>query len=277
NVTWTSSNTGVATVSGGTVKAVGAGTATITASAGGKSASCTVTVTSTVTGISLNKTSMSLTSGSSETLTATITPSSASANVTWTSSNTGVATVSGGTVKAVGAGTATITASAGGKSASCTVTVSAINRGEEAFRFLVNYVKTHAYNVKGGIYYNSLYSSCFLMYDTETDTLTFAYLSEDDTVYSYIDISNSLKKPYTGYYHNTSGELLQGRANVDPTQVKQGGTLPFASWSGESWMRPHSEKLFCDIVYTILMCYELDVLSGTGYSMADLGFTGLYE
>ncbi|WP_052122929.1 Ig-like domain-containing protein, partial [Bifidobacterium cuniculi] len=44
-VTWTSSNTAVATVSNGTVQAVKAGTATITATAGGKSASITVTVT----------------------------------------------------------------------------------------------------------------------------------------------------------------------------------------------------------------------------------------
>ena len=45
SVTWTSSNTSVATVSSGTVKAIKAGTATITASAGGKTASCSVTVT----------------------------------------------------------------------------------------------------------------------------------------------------------------------------------------------------------------------------------------
>ena len=44
-VTWTSSNTSVATVSNGTVTAKAAGTATITATADGKSATCTVTVT----------------------------------------------------------------------------------------------------------------------------------------------------------------------------------------------------------------------------------------
>ncbi len=44
-VTWSSSNTKVATVSGGTVTAKAAGTATITATAGGKTATCTVTVT----------------------------------------------------------------------------------------------------------------------------------------------------------------------------------------------------------------------------------------
>lgn len=50
NVTWTSSDTSVATVANGVVTAKGAGTATITATtANGKSATCTVTVTSSVT------------------------------------------------------------------------------------------------------------------------------------------------------------------------------------------------------------------------------------
>ena len=43
-VTWSSSNTSVATVSKGTVKAVAAGTATITAKAGDKTATCKITV-----------------------------------------------------------------------------------------------------------------------------------------------------------------------------------------------------------------------------------------
>lgn len=45
NITWSSSNTSVATVSGGTVTAKAVGSATITATAGGKTATCTVTVT----------------------------------------------------------------------------------------------------------------------------------------------------------------------------------------------------------------------------------------
>ncbi|MBO4341163.1 MAG: Ig domain-containing protein [Bacteroidales bacterium] len=43
-VTWSSSNTGVATVTDGLVKAVGEGSATITAAAGGQSATCSVRV-----------------------------------------------------------------------------------------------------------------------------------------------------------------------------------------------------------------------------------------
>ena len=126
NVIWSSSYPGVATVSGGVVTAVSAGTASITATAGGKSAKCEVNVTAkevSVTGVTLNKTEISLYIGESFQLEATVSPANAKdKTVTWSSSNAGVATVSGGAVKAVAAGTATITATAGGKSATCSVT-----------------------------------------------------------------------------------------------------------------------------------------------------------
>ena len=130
-LTWSSSNTSVATVFYGVVEAVGFGTATITAkSNNGKTASCSVTVNPiAVSGVSLNKSSLSFTgTGSSQTLTATVSPSNATnKTLTWSSSNTSVATVSNGVVKAVGFGTATITAkSNNGKTASCSVTVNPI-------------------------------------------------------------------------------------------------------------------------------------------------------
>lgn len=128
-VTWSSSNTGVASVAGGVVMGVAEGSATVTATAGGKSAKCEVKVTAktvAVTGVSLNKTEVSLYIGETFQLEATVSPSNATDKaVTWSSSDSGVATVSGGTVKAMAKGTATITATAGGKSAKCEVTVSA--------------------------------------------------------------------------------------------------------------------------------------------------------
>ena len=138
SITWTSSNTGIATVSNGKVNAVKAGTATITVkSNNGKTATCTVTVTAkntevAVTGISLNKTSLSLVEGNNETLTATITPSNATnKNITWTSSNTSIATVSNGNIIGVKAGTAIITAKTNnGKTITCTVTVTAKSNEE---------------------------------------------------------------------------------------------------------------------------------------------------
>ena len=129
SVTWTSSDTKVATVSNGTVKAVAAGTATITAkTSNGKTATCKVTVKNpvvAVTGIKLNKTSINLEKGKTTTLTATISPSNATnKTLKWTSSNTKVATVSNGKITAKAAGTATITAqTANGKKATCKVTV----------------------------------------------------------------------------------------------------------------------------------------------------------
>ena len=126
-VSWTSSNAGVASVSGGVVTAVAEGTATITATAGGKSAKCEVTVRRkvvAVTGVSLNKTALTLSPGASFQLEATVSPSDATdKTVTWTSSDPSKVTVENGLVKAVSPGTASITAVAGGKSAKCDVTV----------------------------------------------------------------------------------------------------------------------------------------------------------
>ena len=138
NVTWTSSNEAVASVSGdgltGTVKALKAGTTTITVTTadGAKTATCVVTVTRPVTGVSLSETTKSLAVGESFNLTATISPEDATnKNVTWTSSDASIATVSGdgltGTVQALKAGTTTITVTTadGAKTATCVVTVTA--------------------------------------------------------------------------------------------------------------------------------------------------------
>ncbi|MBQ5566034.1 MAG: Ig-like domain-containing protein, partial [Clostridia bacterium] len=81
-VTWTSSNPSVASVSGGTVTAVGIGTTKITATThNGFTATCTVTVkedTNKPTGITLDKTTLSVEAGSSASLTATVQPANAS-------------------------------------------------------------------------------------------------------------------------------------------------------------------------------------------------------
>ena len=131
-ITWSSSDTNVATVdANGTVTAKSAGTAVITAtSENGKSASCTITVNEKlipITEVRLNKSAETLTEGDTTTLTATVLPDNTtySKNVSWSSNNEAVATVSAdGTVTAKSAGTAVITAiTENGKTASCTVTV----------------------------------------------------------------------------------------------------------------------------------------------------------
>lgn len=136
NVTWSSSDSTVASVSSsGVVTAVKKGTATITVTTvdGDKTATCDVTVNEksvtpiAVTGVSLNKTSLSLKEGDSETLIETVSPENASnKNVTWSSSNTSIVTVNNGVVSAHHEGNATITVTTvdGNKTATCNVTVS---------------------------------------------------------------------------------------------------------------------------------------------------------
>ena len=111
SVSWSSSNSSVATVTGGTVTAVSNGNSTMTAQVtiSGRTFSNTCVVNVTSGGISLSKTNVELFPGGSETISATTTPSGRS--VTWSSSDTSVATVSGGKITAVSAGSTKITAS----------------------------------------------------------------------------------------------------------------------------------------------------------------------
>lgn len=129
NVTWTSSDTKVATVDkNGSVKAISKGTATITCKtvAGGKTATCKVTVVIPETGVTLNKTSTTIKKGRSKTITATVNPTIATnKKVTWLSSDEKIAKVDvNGKITAINYGTATITAkTVNGKTAKCKVIV----------------------------------------------------------------------------------------------------------------------------------------------------------
>ena len=131
NVTWSSSNSSVATVTNGKVTALKAGKTTITVKTedGGKTATCEVTVKAMVfpvTSVSLDKTSVEMTEGDEFTLTTTVNPDNATnKNVTWSSSNSSVASVTNGKVIALKAGKTTITVKTedGGKTATCEVKV----------------------------------------------------------------------------------------------------------------------------------------------------------
>ena len=133
NLTWTSNNTGIATVSSsGLVTAVSQGNATITVTTqdGAKTATCLVAVTTStvsVISVSLNTASALIPQGGTSQLAATINPTNATnKNVIWSSSNPAIATVSSnGLVTAVAQGTATITVTTqdGNKTATCVVTV----------------------------------------------------------------------------------------------------------------------------------------------------------
>ena len=114
-VTWSSSDTSVATVKGGTVTGISAGTVTITAKTEDESVFSSVDISVTeksgvITGVSISG-AKELTIGESVTLTAKVEGEGEySKQVTWTSSDAAVATVSEGVVTAVGAGSTTIMA-----------------------------------------------------------------------------------------------------------------------------------------------------------------------
>ena len=132
SVTWSSSNTAVATVDeNGMVTAVSVGDTMIivTTKDGGFTATCTVTVTLIFIdyAVFLDKNEMTLEVGENGILTATVAmPDWMDKSVTWSSSDKSVATVdSDGLVTAVGDGTATITVTTveGNLRDTCTVTV----------------------------------------------------------------------------------------------------------------------------------------------------------
>ena len=125
-VTWTSSNTAVATVSGGTVKAAGYGTATITAkTVNGKTATCKVTVVQpSLTGISVSSKPTKISYYVGDTL------NTSGLKLKATYNNGSTQTISSGftcTPTALKtAGTQTITVNYAGKTTSFTVTVQAV-------------------------------------------------------------------------------------------------------------------------------------------------------
>src|SRR5204863_513261 len=116
-VTWTSSNTSVATVStSGLVSGVTPGSATITATSEGKSGTASVTVTQVpVATVAVSPPTASIQQGQTVQLTATLKDANGNTLsgrvVTWSSSSTSVATVStSGLVPGVTPASATITA-----------------------------------------------------------------------------------------------------------------------------------------------------------------------
>jgi uncharacterized protein YjdB len=135
-ITWTSSNTGVATIdANGVMTAVGPGSATITGTSEGKSDAATVSVTqAAVATVAVTPSPLSMSVGQSTQMTATL--KDATGNVlngrvvTWTSSSTGVATISAqGVLTAVATGTTTITATSEGKNGTAAVTITNVAVG----------------------------------------------------------------------------------------------------------------------------------------------------
>lgn len=113
-VTWSSSNSNIATVSSsGLITGTGNGVAiiTVTTNSGSRTATITVNVRTSVTGVSLNTNILNLSRNVTSQLVATITPASASnLSLSWSTSNRSIATVSNtGLVRASRVGTSVIT------------------------------------------------------------------------------------------------------------------------------------------------------------------------
>ena len=166
NVSWSSSNTSIATVSNTglvTAKAAGNVNITVTTEDGGYTATCAVSIPSgstiPVTGISLDPKAVTMREGETAVIRPTLSPNGATnQNVTWTSSKTTVATVSNGTVTAVSAGTATITATSvdGGYTDTCSILVKSSGTGEPITATTNIRTYAEAHNWTNGTKYESM-------------------------------------------------------------------------------------------------------------------------
>jgi len=136
-ITWSSNNTGVATVnSSGVVTGVAAGSATITATSSGKSGASAITITASsppppvVTTVTVAPASASIAAAATVSLQATVKDQNGAVmtgqTVIWSTNSAAAATVnSTGVVTGVAAGSATITATNSGKTGTSSITVTA--------------------------------------------------------------------------------------------------------------------------------------------------------
>lgn len=124
SLSWSSSNSAIASVSNGKVTAKSAGNAVITVTDGVKSVQCSVTVTNptapVVVNLTVSPTSLNLVVGNTSTLTYSY---NGTGTLSWSSSDTSVVTVSNGKVTAKGVGSATIKVTDNKLTAECTVVV----------------------------------------------------------------------------------------------------------------------------------------------------------
>jgi uncharacterized protein YjdB len=161
NVTWSSSNPSVATVSStGVVTTIAAGTTQIIARdvVQGRSDICEVTVSpmpgSQTASLSLNTTTLNLLQSETYALQITVSPTLSGQAVQWTSSNSAVANVtSTGMVVAVAPGTAIVRATVGNYSATCTVSVSAGNHEATIDNINANDARLSFPKISGATYY----------------------------------------------------------------------------------------------------------------------------
>ena len=199
-VTWSSSNTNVATVSNGIVIGKTAGTATITTTTSNrKTAVCNVVVTSAdiklPTNIYIVPRNVSVEAGKSITLDATVQPSSATdKTVTWYSSNTSVATVKNGIVTGKTVGKVTITAkTVNGYTATSTVEVGR-SKQTEYMPVLVYKDNTGYHEIDSG------YGSSYTRVNKNSDLYIRYYIDRELSVDAKVEICVTDKNANSGVY-----------------------------------------------------------------------------
>ena len=245
DVTWSSSNTSVATVSStGVVTAKAKGTATVTAKVGDQTLTCKVTVKA----MAISATSATVYVKKTKTLKIY----GGTGNATWKSSKKSVATVtSSGVVKGIKPGTATITGKKNGKTFKCKVTVKwepetgtvknyeyDLPYGGNEYEKIVlkgkSTVKINAYNYEGedSLYvvfndndYDEKWSKFIYEGESATKTLTLSkgtyYLYYDTTSDCHIDV----KVTTAAQLSRSSMTVARGyKRDLDAVAVKNGGT-----------------------------------------------------
>ena len=255
NVDWSSSDSSIATVSGGTVTANGVGSATITAkiTAEGKekSATCQVTVTeepkpAEITA-SISSSSLSLEKGKTGSLSVSVSGAS-SYTTEWSSSNTSIATVKDGTVTAVAAGSAKITATVksgnASKTVECQVTVTepkpadiTVSISNSSMSILKGKTGKLTVSVKGSTSYTTEWSSSNTSIATVKDGTVTAVAVGNATITAKVksgsveksvtcqvtvtDDPNAIKKvTITGATEVAIGKTITLTATTDPKDEK---------------------------------------------------------
>ena len=255
NVDWSSSDSSIATVSGGTVTANGVGSATITAkvTAEGKekSATCQVTVTeepkpAEITA-SISSSSLSLEKGKTGSLSVSVSGVS-SYTTEWSSSNTSIATVKDGTVTAVAAGSAKITATVksgnASKTVECQVTVTepkpadiTVSISNSSMSILKGKTGKLTVSVKGSTSYTTEWSSSNTSIATVKDETVTAVAVGNATITAKVksgsdeksvtcqvtvtDDPNAIKKvTITGATEVAIGKTITLTATTDPKDEK---------------------------------------------------------
>ncbi|WP_228520670.1 Ig-like domain-containing protein [Flavobacterium sp. JLP] len=253
NLTWTSSNTAVATVNAsGLVTAVATGTTTITVKTadGNKTATSAITVAAIpVASVSVSPTTASLYAGNTQQLSATIAPANATnKNITWSSSNTAIAAVNSiGLVTAVAAGTANITATTqdGNKTAVAAITVNPNTN------FTVYFYKPSNWGTAIKIYYWSALPAGVLanatwpgvnMIDAGNGWYSYTFTNVTSTNLIFNDGTNQtadLSRNKTGWYmNNTWYDSNPGTGVVAVTSVTLAPTTATLSVGATQQLTP---------------------------------------